>query len=388
MKLPLIFAACLILTAASPAAQIDNAADDLWKSFLENYREFSYKPLTPAELDKQARETLVNVSGARFGTWKPDGYGTFPEMVAEMSASDASVTQFGRIERTLEALLPKIDKYGSYHYAADIAQLIEAQKQGGGSVHMTLDNAKAGEVRCFPFEGGPSDLAGIGNGAQLLEVDGRDVKGKSLPALRLAFVGPPETDIRLKVRQPHGKIEEFLVTRTGKRFPNVLLTRSPLGVTLQIRKFSGGTASEVKSLMAADPEPKRFTLDLRGNPGGRRDEALKVASLFFPKGTVLAQFTTKEGAQNASDGNDTLLAPKSIRILQDERTASAAEYLVAVLKEGLPDITTVFGTKSFGKSHSTAQVQISGGGQLAVTEALLATGSGNSWDTTGILPDE
>ncbi len=284
--------------------------------------------------------------------------------------------------------MPKIDKYGSYHRASDIAQFNEALKQGGGSVHMTLDNAKAGEVRCFPFEGGPAQLAGIGNGAQLLEVDGRDVKGKSLQALRLAFVGPPETDIRLKVRQPHGKIEQFRVTRTAKRFPNVLLTRSPLGVTLQIRRFSSGTASEVKSLMAEEPEPKRFTLDLRGNPGGLRDEALKVASLFFPEGTVLAKFTTQAGEQNAGDGNGVLLAPKSIRILQDERTASAAEYLAAVLKEGLPEIVTVFGTKSFGKSHSTAQLQISGGGQLAVTEALLATGSGYSWDTTGIRPDE
>jgi hypothetical protein len=44
--------------------------------------------------------------------------------------------------------------------------------------------------------------------------------------------------------------------------------------------------------------------------------------------------------------------------------ASAAEYLVAALKEGLPEITTIFGEKSYGKSHSTALLPLSGNSQL------------------------
>ena len=69
------------------------------------------------------------------------------------------------------------------------------------------------------------------------------------------------------------------------------------------------------------------------------------------------------------------------------RTASAAEYLIATLKEGVPDKVTLFGAKTYGKSHSTSHCMLEGGGELAVTETLLSTASGRSWDKTGIAPD-
>lgn len=377
-----------LLLAVHSRAELDTAADLLWKSFQENYRAYSYKPLDPAVLDAKARAALIETSGPRFRSLKPDDKPTLPELAAAMVDRDGSVTEFGRVEMALQALLPGIDKYGHYQSASDVAQLSEAIKHGGGSVHMTLDNAQEGEILCFPYEGGPAQLAGIGSGAQLLEVDGRSAKGKSLHALTLAFVGPPDTVIELKIRQPHGKIEVFRVNRTSKKFPNVSVENTPLGVTLRIRKFGNDTGAQVKADMQPYGQPKRLTIDLRGNPGGVRDEALKVASLFFPKGTVLATFTTQSGVKTATDGNDVKITPGSIRILQDARTASAAEYLIAALKEGLPDITTVFGEKSYGKSHSTILLPLSGGGHISVTEALLATGSGRSWDKAGISPDD
>lgn len=133
--------------------------------------------------------------------------------------------------------------------------------------------------------------------------------------------------------------------------------------------------------------PGRLTIDLRGNSGGYRDEVLKIASLFFEKGTPLGSFTTRQGKQNATDGNAVYIAPSSISILQDQRTASAAEYLIATLREGLSEKVTLFGSKTYGKSHSTASILLDGGGRLTVTEALLSTSSGYNWDQTGIEPD-
>jgi carboxyl-terminal processing protease len=238
------------------------------------------------------------------------------------------------------------------------------------------------------MEDGPAELAGINAGAILLAVDDRPAEGKSISALRLAFVGPPNSPIRLKVRQPQGKIEEFTITRTAKRSPKISVTKTPLGLTLRIRGFDDGSALVVKRELAPYPQPGRLTIDLRGNPGGLRDEALKIASLFFPQGTPLGKFTTSSGVRTANDGNGVSVEPSAIRILQDGRTASAAEYLIATLKEGLPDKVMLFGAKTYGKSHSTSHVTLEGGGELAVTETLLSTASGMSWDKTGIAPDQ
>ncbi len=371
--------------SADPDASL--AGRRLWEDFLREYAANSLQPLPPAELDAKAREVLLEVSGIRFRSWKPDARSSLPELAEAMSETDASKPPFARVEDALESLLPKIDRYGHYHRAADVSRLAEALKQNSGGVHMTLDLGTDGKIRCYPLENGPAARAGIGAGAILLEVDGLSAEGKTLPALRLMFVGPPGSDIRIKVMQPHGKAEEFAMKRSGNPIPNVISTNSPLGLTLKIRKFGVGVAKEVRSIMESHGDAKRVTLDLRGNPGGDWNEVLKVASLFFPEGTVLGKWTGNGGEQVARDGNGVMIKPEIIRVQQDELTASAAEFLVAALRDGLPDKVRVFGKKSYGKSHSTILIFLNAGGQLAVTDALLATAGGVSWDRTGIEPD-
>jgi carboxyl-terminal processing protease len=374
---------------AQPAAQSGNeAAAHLWRSFLETYDQYSLQPLDPPTLDAKARAALIATAGPKFRSWKPDARPTLPELAAAMAAEDASVPEFTRIERALEALLPQIDRYGSYKSAAEVSQRLEVMRKNRGSVQMTLDQAPDGRILCYPHEEGPAEQAGINPGAVLLAVDQSPAEGKNISAVSLAFVGPPGTPVTLKVRQPQGKTEEFTIVRTDKPSPKVAVTKTPLGLTLRIRGFEKGSALQIKNLLQPHPKPGRMTIDLRGNPGGERDEAFKVASLFFPEGTPLGTFTTRTGSDTANDGNGVFVEPASIRILQDGRTASAAEYLIAALMEGLPGKVTLFGEKTYGKSHSTAGPPLAGGGKLTVTETLLSTASGHSWDKTGIPPDQ
>lgn len=363
------------------------AADRLWRSFIDRYIEFSLSPLDEKALDEKARAVLIESAGPRFQSWTPDQEPDFPSLVAAIAAKDPSVTVFDRVEQTLGTLLPQIDTYASYKPAADVAQWAEAMRQNPGSVHMTLDQSPDGQILCYPLEDGPAEQAGVNAGATLLAVDGNPIKGKSLSAVRLAFVGSPDHPILLRVRQPQGKIEEIRVTRTNRQSPNVVVIKSPLGLTVRVRKFDKNSALTIKRELEAHPKPGALTLDLRGNAGGLRDEALKIASLFFAEGTPLGKFTTRQGEQTANDGNGVFVEPTSIQILQDARTASAAEYLIATLKEGMPEKVRIFGGKTYGKSHSTAHVMLEGGGELAVTEALLSTASGHSWHQTGITPD-
>ena len=380
--------ACVSTLVAEPApASADAAADRLWKSFNEKYTQYSLNPLDAQTVDEKARAALIRTAGPKFRAWLPSRAPTFPELANAIMAEDSSIPKFDRIEQALTALLPQIDSYGHYKSAADIAQWLEAMRQTPGSVHMTLDQAADGRVLCYPMPDGPAEQGGVNAGAQLLAVDNRTAQGKSIDSLRLAFVGPPNSPIILKIKQPQGKVEELTLTRTDKEAPIVTTTKTPMGVTLRVRKFDKDTVLTIQHQLEAYPQPGRLTLDLRGNPGGLREEALMTAALFLPEGTPIGKFTTRKGVQTATDRDGVAVNPSSIQILQDGRTASAAEYLIATLKEGLPDKVTLFGKKTYGKSHSTVRVMLEGGGELAVTEALLATASGRSWDKTGIEPD-
>jgi len=365
----------------------NETGDRLWQSFIEKYNTYSLKPLDAESLDAKARAALIDTAGLKFRSWKPENQPSFPALLNAMTEKDPKVSKFDRVEKTLAALIPKIDVYGHYKSAASVAQLKAALGQKPGKVQMSLYVTDDGYIRCDPQPGGKAEQAGIKPGARLLAVDDIPVEGNDVHALTLAFLGPPEGSVLIKIKQPQGKIENIPVERTDKIIPVVATNKTAFGVTVRIRRFEEGTAAEIKEQLAEYPKIGRLTLDLRGNVGGVRKEAFMTAALFFPEGASLGQFTTREKNWPLEDPDEVMVDPKSIQILQNERTASAAEYLIAVLKEGMPEKVSLFGKKTYGKSHSTARVILDGGGELAVTETLLATASGRSWDKTGIEPD-
>ncbi|MDB6079093.1 MAG: ctpA1, partial [Akkermansiaceae bacterium] len=250
----------------------------------------------------------------------------------------------------------------------------------------TIDQDETGRLLCFPQPYGPAATAGVLPGAELIAVDGIPVERKELMVVKFAFIGPPASIVKIQVRQPHGKLEEIVITR-DKEAPLVFGSVGPLGLNIRIRRFDPGAIDLFKKVLAEHPDAKRITIDLRGNPGGIRDDAFMAASMFVPQGVVLGKFTTREGEHIITDDNGVLYKPDSIRIVMDRRTASGAELLSAILKESLPDKVKLFGENSYGKSHSTAQVGLEGGGSMMITESTLATASGKGWDKVGLSPD-
>lgn len=105
----LMLAACLAFSHAQPAAVAGNEATGrLWRSFLEQYKVDSLKPLDAAALDAKAPAAAIQTGGPKFRSWKPNDQPGFLVMVGAMTAKDASIFQFDRIEETLTALLPQM----------------------------------------------------------------------------------------------------------------------------------------------------------------------------------------------------------------------------------------------------------------------------------------
>jgi hypothetical protein len=107
--LPML-AACLAFSHAQPAAVAGNeAADRLWRSFLEQYKVESLKPLEDTALDTKAPAAAIQTDRPKFRSWKPNDQPGFLDMVGAMTAKDGSISQFDRIEETITALLPQIN---------------------------------------------------------------------------------------------------------------------------------------------------------------------------------------------------------------------------------------------------------------------------------------
>lgn len=129
-------------------------------------------------------------------------------------------------------------------------------------------------------------------------------------------------------------------------------------------------------------------IDLRGNSGGSLRDFYDIAGLFLDRGTVM-------GFENARTSlfSTTIKARggkffefDQIILLQDHRTASAAEGFIMALSENLDNVTIV-GTQSFGKGIGQIAFPLRRGFVANVTVITLGTPSGGSIHRSGITPD-
>ncbi len=167
------------------------------------------------------------------------------------------------------------------------------------------------------------------------------------------------------------------INYTARMIDNILYIR--------LRAVLPGTSAKVEETIKNHSDTAALILDLRGNPGGKLSEAVKIADLFLDGGIVLS--TTDRNGKNkfyTANSND-ILSGKPIVLLVDAETASSAEALAISLQE--QSRARVIGTSTYGKGSIQEVFSLSNGGQLALTTAYFYAPSGETMQGRGIVPD-
>ena len=129
-----------------------------------------------------------------------------------------------------------------------------------------------------------------------------------------------------------------------------------------------------------------FVIDLRNNPGGLLNQAIKVSDAFLEKGEIVST-RGRDPAQgdrwNARAGD--LAQGKPIVVLINGGSASASEIVAGALQDHSRAI--VVGTKSFGKGSVQTLMPLPGDGAMRLTTARYYTPSGRSIQSLGVSPD-
>jgi carboxyl-terminal processing protease len=157
---------------------------------------------------------------------------------------------------------------------------------------------------------------------------------------------------------------------------------------LGIALFSSHTDREVFNALRrlGFDDIQELELDLRGNPGGDTDAALRLASAFLPRGTVMLLERDGDGDEEpiVARGEQSYRWPLRVRI--DGATASAAELLTAALQH--PSRATVFGQPSYGKATAQRAIRWPDGALRYVTVSQFLLPDGGPIDGCGVTPDE
>ena len=200
------------------------------------------------------------------------------------------------------------------------------------------------------------------------------------------------------MREVGGDHHTFLFTperfqRTTENIANVARETRQEEITpetnfLRIPNFYSITRRYIRNNRRAINEFDSIVIDLRGNNGGTLNDAYNIASLFTERRTILGFETARTGffSRTIRSSGSKFFEFDQIIILQDHRTASAAEVFIMALKENLDNVTTV-GRTTHGKGIGQIAFPLRRGFVANVTVITLETPSGKSIHNTGITPD-
>ena len=304
----------------------------------------------------------------------------------DSEALDHAELTEGAIRGLIEALG---DPHTSYltpqQYELLITQL-EGEFSGIGAI-ITVEEGQLTIVA--PIAGSPAEQAGIRPGDQILEINGEPTSGMTLHEAALKIRGPQGTKVRLLVLHPDEDIpREIEITRAEIKLPSVKWEMLPDNIAhIRVSNFTERTDSEFASALSdiMAHGATGIVLDLRSNPGGLLDAAVKVASQFLEEGIVVYALDNKRERTDwpVQDGG---MAPDiPLAVLVNSHTASAGEVVAGALQDHNRGL--IIGVRTRGKGSMNRVHRLSNGGALYITFARWFTPDGRQIDREGIAPD-
>jgi carboxyl-terminal processing protease len=237
------------------------------------------------------------------------------------------------------------------------------------------------------FPGSPAARAGINRGDLITKVGGTSLASHSADFASRLIKGPAGTRVTITVLQG-ARTHVISVTRANLVVPvasgNIVTYRGVKIGDLQLTSFTDGSGVELRADVnrVLGSGAKALILDLRENPGGLLNEAVNVASIFVPDGTIVSTAGRSQPRQVYTAKGGAIKTAIPMVVLVDRGTASAAEIVTAALQDRRR--AEVVGTRTYGKGVFQEIQPLSNGGALDITVGEYFTPSGRNLGGGGV----
>jgi carboxyl-terminal processing protease len=287
----------------------------------------------------------------------------------------------------LEGALRTLDPHSSYYDQRDWQELLEEEDSGYTGMGATIANYSHNGVTdtyvVATFAGSPAAKAGLKFGDRIVAVNGVKMTDRDDDIVRDQIRGNAGTSFRMTVeRAATGRIEIVEIRRARvaqPSIPDAYILRPGIGYVQLSEGFNYTTSEEFETAMQGLKQRgmKALLLDLRENPGGIVDQAVKVAERFLPNGTLILTQRGRARIDNhvwqSSNANPETMP---LVVLVNENTASASEIVSGALQDN--DRALLVGEKTFGKGLVQSVIDLPDKTGLTLTTARYLTPSGRS----------
>ncbi len=234
------------------------------------------------------------------------------------------------------------------------------------------------------FPGTPAARAGVKAGDEIIAVGSKSLAGRGTTATSL-ITGQQGTSVTLTV------VSGGEQRRVTIRRANVLVTSGGIvdyrGTELgdvRLTSFTDGSGAALRAQVnkVLHQGAKGLILDLRDNGGGLLDEAVNVASIFIPDGTIVSTDGRSQPRQVYTAKGGAISTKIPMVVLVDRGTASAAEIVTGALKDR--GRAKVVGQHTYGKGVFQEIQPLPNGGALDITVGEYFTPNGHNLGAGGV----
>lgn len=287
-------------------------------------------------------------------------------------------------ETGISEMLDELDPYSAYipaRYLQRVSEPLDGNFEGIGIEFYILDDTL---MVVSALSGGPSEKVGIRAGDKIILVDDENIAGIGIQneGIVKKLRGKKNTKVKVSIfRKGEKDLLDFTIKRDKIPIYSLdvaYMLDNEIGY-IKINKFSATTAQELNDAFEKleNENFKKLVLDLRGNPGGYLDAAVRMADEFLEKRKLITytkgRTNSKQEFKATSYGH---FEKGPLVILIDEGSASASEIVSGAVQDS--DRGIILGRRSFGKGLVQEQYALPNGSALRLTVSKYYTPTGRS----------
>ena len=307
------------------------------------------------------------------------------EIIEKNYAGGDQINYSEVVKSSISSMLHTLDPHSNYFDSAEFEDLLTDQRSEYFGIGASIVNYRKNNLYdtfvISTFPDSPAALAGLRFGDKILTVNNEKVSGYSSAAVRDKIRGKKGTIVRLGIERSNSKKLETIEIRRNRvpqpSIPDAYLLRQGIGYVDLSSGFNFTTGDELNTALAALKEQgmTSLILDLRGNPGGILEQAVKVAEKFLPSGeTIVSQrgrFRIDNRVWKSANKNAEKIP---LVVLVNDQSASASEIVAGALQDF--DRALIVGEPTFGKGLVQSVIDLPYKSGLTLTTAKYYTPSG------------
>ena len=292
------------------------------------------------------------------------------------------------VNQGLDAMVASLhDPYSHYFSPSNYRGFMDQSNPHVSGVGIDIDLDPRGLRVVDVFPGSPAARAGLHPGDVIVAVNSTSLANHSADFGSALIKGPAGTPVTLTLLRS-GKRIVIPVTRANIVVPvatGTIVNYHHIKIgDVTLTSFTSGSGAELSQNVGQvlHQGAQALILDLRENGGGLLDEAVNVASIFIPDGTIVSTDGRSQPRQVYMAKGGAIAPRIPMVVLVDRGTASAAEIVTGALKDR--GRAKVVGTNTYGKGVFQEIQQLPNGGALDITVGEYFTPNGTNLGGGGV----